>query len=112
MSTTEASLNAREPQLRGAKVQGDRPVNQNEAADRFIAATEHERMHDERLWAQRQKRDRVAHSIEEWEELRELASRIKQHTLTHLDQYLDEFEAVQRELLAVIGAPTKSFART
>lgn len=29
----------------------------------------------------------------EWEELRELASRIKEHTLTHLDTYLEAFEA-------------------
>ena len=29
----------------------------------------------------------------EWEELRELASRIKEHTLTHLDTYLEQFEA-------------------
>ena len=29
----------------------------------------------------------------EWEELRELASQIKEHTLTHLDAYLEQFEA-------------------
>ena len=29
----------------------------------------------------------------EWEQLRDLASRIKEHTLTHLDQYLEQFEA-------------------
>ena len=31
--------------------------------------------------------------VPEWEKLRELASQIKEHTLTHLDQYLEEFEA-------------------
>ncbi len=83
----------REPQPRGAKVRGDKPINQSEAADRFIAAPEHQAMHDERLWTLRQNRDLVAHSIDEWGELRELASQIKQHTLSHLDHYLEEFEA-------------------
>ncbi len=50
-------------------------------------------MHDERLWDLRQKRDLQMQAIPEWEELRELASTIKEHTLTHLDQYLEEFEA-------------------
>ena len=80
-----------EPQPRGAKVHGNRPINQQEAAGRFIAATEHEKMHDERLWDLRQKRDREMHGIPEWEELRSLASAIKEHTLTHLDGYLDQF---------------------
>ncbi|MEA2732941.1 MAG: L-lactate dehydrogenase complex protein LldF, partial [Acetobacteraceae bacterium] len=85
-----------EPQPRGAKVHGNRPIDQQEAAARFIAATEHEKMHDERLWDLRQKRDREMHGIPEWEELRSLASAIKEHTLTHLDEYLDQFEANAR----------------
>src|SRR5712671_694874 len=82
-----------EPQPRGARVRGNRRVSQSEAANRFIAAPEHEKMHDERLWDLRQKRDREMHGIAEWEELRSLASAIKEHTLTHLDEYLDQFEA-------------------
>jgi L-lactate dehydrogenase complex protein LldF len=82
-----------EPQPRGAKVHGNRPIDQAEAAARFIAAPEHEKMHDERLWDLRQKRDREAHGIPEWEELRALASSIKEHALVHLDQYLEQFEA-------------------
>jgi L-lactate dehydrogenase complex protein LldF len=81
-----------EPQPRGARVYGNRPIDQAEAAARFIAAPEHEKMHDERLWDLRQKRDREAHGIPEWEELRTLASSIKEHTLVHLDQYLEQFE--------------------
>ena len=81
-----------EPQPRGAKIHGNRPIDQAEAAARFIAAPEHEKMHDERLWDLRQKRDREMHGIAEWEELRSLASAIKEHTLTHLDQYLEQFE--------------------
>ena len=65
-----------EPQPRGAKVHGNRPVDQAEAAGRFIAAPQHEKMHDERLWDLRQKRDREMHGIAEWEELRSLASAI------------------------------------
>lgn len=34
--------------------------------------------------------------IAEWEELRSLASAIKEHTLTHLDEYLEQFEANAR----------------
>ncbi|MBV9062788.1 MAG: lactate utilization protein [Alphaproteobacteria bacterium] len=82
-----------EPQPRGATIRGNRPIDQAEAAARFIAAPEHEKMHDERLWDLRQKRDREMHDIEEWEELRVLASAIKEHTLTRLDEYLEQFEA-------------------
>jgi L-lactate dehydrogenase complex protein LldF len=85
-----------EKQPRGAKVYGNRPVDQAEAAARFIAAPEHEKMHDERLWDLRQKRDREMRGIPEWEELRALASAIKEHTLSHLDEYLDQFEANAR----------------
>jgi L-lactate dehydrogenase complex protein LldF len=85
-----------ERQPRGAKVRGNKPVSQSEAADRFIAAEQHQQMHDSRLWDLRQNRDKAAHGIEEWEEMRELASQIKQHTLAHLDQYLEQFEAAAR----------------
>src|ERR1700741_2319025 len=84
---------APEPQPRGVKIRGNRPIDQQEAAARFIAATEHEKMHDERLWDLRQKRDREMHGIPEWEELRKLASAIKEHTLTRLDEYVEQFEA-------------------
>jgi L-lactate dehydrogenase complex protein LldF len=85
-----------EPQPRGAVIHGNRPVDQSEAANRFIAATEHQKMHDERLWDLRVKRDREMHGMAEWEELRRLASAIKEHTLIHLDEYLNLFEANAR----------------
>jgi L-lactate dehydrogenase complex protein LldF len=85
-----------ERQPRGAKIHGNRPVDQAEAAARFIAAPQHEKMHDERLWDLRQKRDREMEHMPEWEELRSLASAIKEHTLTHLDEYLEQFEANAR----------------
>src|ERR1700675_4872200 len=85
-------LPEREPQPRGARIRGNHRVDQTEAAERFIASPAHEKMHDERLWDLRGKRDRQMNSIQDWGELRTLASAIKEHTLTHLDQYLEQFE--------------------
>jgi len=82
----------REAQPSGAVIRGDRPVDQSEAANRFMAAPEHAKIHDERLWDLREKRDRQMHGIPEWEELRTLASEIKEHALTRLDHYLELFE--------------------
>ena len=62
-------------------------------ASLFILQDEiHEPMHDRFLWATMQRRNEEAAAIPEWEELRHLASEIKEHTLTHLDRYLEEFE--------------------
>ncbi|CAB3809354.1 Lactate utilization protein B [Paraburkholderia ultramafica] len=58
----------------------------------FIAEEKNLEFHDKRLWQLRQNRDAVTYSIPEWEELRSLASAIKEHTLTHLSDYLEEFE--------------------
>ena len=48
--------------------------------------------HDETLWFVRQKRDKAAHQLPEWEQLRDMASQIKDHTLSNLDEYLIQFE--------------------
>ncbi|MEP7111478.1 MAG: lactate utilization protein B [Ferruginibacter sp.] len=48
--------------------------------------------HDETLWFVREKRDKAAQQLPEWEQLRELASQIKDHTLSDLDSYLLAFE--------------------
>jgi L-lactate dehydrogenase complex protein LldF len=85
--------NAREMQPRGAVSRGNRPIDQAEAAERFLAAPEHLNFHDERLWDLRGKRDTAMHGIPDWEVLREAASAIKAHTLAHLDLYLEQFEA-------------------
>ena len=69
-----------------------RPINHAEASSHFIEAKEHLEFHDRRLWDLRLKRDRQAHGIPEWEELRNLASTIKEHTLSHLADYLEQFE--------------------
>ena len=47
--------------------------------------------HDDTFWGVRTKRDRMAACLPEWERLREKASEIKRHTVTHLDEYLEEF---------------------
>lgn len=49
--------------------------------------------HDETLWFVRTKRDRAAHVLPEWEELRETASQIKNNVLSNLHNYLTSFEA-------------------
>ena len=48
--------------------------------------------HNQALSFVRQKRDKAAKSVAEWESLREIASYIKKHTLSYLDEYLLEFE--------------------
>lgn len=66
-------------------------VNQVKLGARFIKKTEHREMHDRCLWAARMRRDKAASTIPEWEEMKELASQIKQHTLSNLDYYLEQF---------------------
>ncbi|HAN38138.1 MAG TPA: 4Fe-4S ferredoxin [Chitinophagaceae bacterium] len=62
-------------------------------AAKFIANEERTNWHDDTLWFIRSKRDNAAASLPEWEQLREIASTIKAHTLDHLETYLIEFEA-------------------
>jgi L-lactate dehydrogenase complex protein LldF len=92
----------RELQPRGAVTKRGRRVNQDEAAARFIASPEHERMHDNGVWEIRKHRDHARDGVAEWEELRELASQIKQHTLANLDHYLLQFEAAAKANGAVV----------
>jgi L-lactate dehydrogenase complex protein LldF len=71
-------------------------------ADEFTANRERARWHDRALWFVREKRDRMAGSVPEWEVLREHASAIKQHTLSKLSEYLEQFEANATRLGAVV----------
>src|SRR5258706_12280077 len=69
-------------------------VNPAAAAELFCLQGKYtEPMHDRFLWATMQQRHAEAAATPEWDELREIASKIKEHTLTHLDHYLEEFEA-------------------
>jgi L-lactate utilization protein LutC len=70
-----------------------RPVDAEARAARFIAQEMHEATHDRLVWAVRHNRDTAVAGVPEWEKLRALASHIKEHTLTHLDHYLEQFEA-------------------
>ena len=63
------------------------------SATAFIANSEHVRWHDSAVWTARTKRDRAAHGLAEWETLREVASKLKLHTMSRLDEYLEQFEA-------------------
>ncbi|WP_201352812.1 lactate utilization protein B [Hydrogenimonas urashimensis] len=62
----------------------------------FVSDIERTRWHDQALWFVRQKRDRAARSVPEWEKLRESAQKVKSHTLAHLGHYLERFEANAR----------------
>lgn len=48
--------------------------------------------HSKALWLLRQKRDRAASALPEWETLRQLGSDIKLHTLSNMSNYLEMFE--------------------
>ena len=62
------------------------------AAELFIKDKDRARWHDKSLWFVRQKRDKMAATVPEWEELRNTASQIKAHMLSKMDEYLLEFE--------------------
>ena len=67
-------------------------MNHPQAAAKYIADKERAQWHDKSLWFVRQKRDKMASTVPEWEELRNTASKIKAHMLTKLDDYLIQFE--------------------
>jgi L-lactate dehydrogenase complex protein LldF len=69
-----------------------RRVDHAKAASRFIDSPAHADFHDQRLWDLRRKRDTESEALPEWQALRSLASAIKEHTLTHLADYLEQFE--------------------
>lgn len=62
------------------------------AAEKFIENSERVTRHDQTFWSVRTKRDTLAYELEEWEDLREAADKIKRHTVTHLADYLEKFE--------------------
>jgi L-lactate dehydrogenase complex protein LldF len=68
-----------------------------ELAEEFNRDKSRVRWHDDTLWWVRQKRDVAAHSIPEWEELRSLASAVKDNVLSNLYDYLMQFESHAKE---------------
>ena len=63
----------------------------SKAAKLFLKNGEKAQWQDNTLWGVRVKRDRMAKGLDEWESLRNAASDIKKHTLSHLDIYLEKF---------------------
>lgn len=62
-------------------------------ANEFVKDTAKVDRHDATFWSVRVKRDAMAHEVPEWERLRDAASLIKKHTITHLADYLEKFAA-------------------
>ncbi len=62
------------------------------SAEKFIHDSNRVDWHDKAVWYVREKRDKAAQKIPEWEQLRESASAIKSETISKLDEYLIEFE--------------------
>ena len=77
-------------------------MNHPAAARAFLADADRTTWHDTAVWAVRQKRDRAAAAVPEWEALRESASAIKAHTMGRLAEYLEEFERNARANGAVV----------
>jgi len=71
-------------------------------AARFLRDEPHLAFHDKRLWELRGKRDDQSRAVPEWERLRDTASALKAHTLTHLADYLEQFERAARANGAVV----------
>lgn len=63
----------------------------NKAAQ-FLKNEERAEWHDKTLWIVRQKRDKAAFGLPDWEILREQASQIKESALSNLDKYILQFE--------------------
>lgn len=70
-------------------------------ATEFVSNETRAHWHDEALWFVRSKRDKMAHSLPEWETLRECASAIKAYTMANLAGLLEQFErnAAQRGIV-------------
>ena len=64
----------------------------SKAAETFLKDDAVVTRHDQTFFGVRQKRDRMAQALPEWEDLREAASQMKKHTETHLADYLEQFE--------------------
>ncbi len=67
-------------------------MTHSQASDIFNKDESRVDWHDESLWFIRQKRDKAAANLPEWEALRELASQVKDNVLANMDNYLIEFE--------------------
>ena len=76
-------------------------------AEAFVLDHDRTSWHDETLWFVRQKRDKAVYAVPEFQELRSLASGIKDHTLSRLDYYLEKFEAAAQAKVSLIRIGTR-----
>lgn len=77
-------------------------TSHSKAAKKFLENQTYAKWHDSTFWGVRVKRDNMAHQLDEWERLRDTASAIKRHTLTHIDEYLAQFaDAAERNGVVV-----------
>ena len=60
-------------------------MNHPDLAAKFIKDNERTNWHNQSLWFVRQKRDTAAKSVENWEQLRDIAAKIKAHSASQLD---------------------------
>ncbi len=74
--------------MTGARATGGHPA----AAEAFVANEPRARWHDQALWFVRDKRDRAAALVPDWEKLRDVAAVIRAHTRGRLADFLEEFE--------------------
>ncbi len=77
-------------------------IDHAQRANAFVKDEKRAHWHDGALWFVRQKRDRQAASLPEWETLREHAARIKGNALSNLPKYLEQFEENATKLGAVV----------
>ncbi len=66
-------------------------TSHSKAAKKFLENQKYADWHDNTFWGVRVKRDSMAHQLPEWERLREMSSEIKRHSLSHIDEYLEQF---------------------
>ncbi len=71
-------------------------------ANVFVRDEGRAKWHDESLWLIRTKRDSVARTVPEWEELRTAAAAIKEYTVANLPDLLERFETNARQRGAVV----------
>jgi len=62
------------------------------AAARFVANEPRAHWHDQALWFVREKRDRAASLVPDWEALRDAGAQIRAYVRGHLPELLEEFE--------------------
>ncbi|MEA5005361.1 MAG: lactate utilization protein B [Rikenellaceae bacterium] len=67
-------------------------TSHSERAAVFLKDQKRVSWHDETLWIVRKKRDKAAASVKDWEELRNMASQVKDYVLSNLAGLLMEFE--------------------